>query len=416
MDSRSKRGGLVAIASVGAAALLAGCSNSTGPSSPASAPTSAAAGVIANSQQTGETLDRLLAPPGWTISLWAVGGAKYSNPDAIDIDGQNIWIGYQNASVKDGSDNSKASTIVEYTLTGSVVKTWSVPGTPTACASTPPTTRCGSPPTRMRRPSLNIIDPASATPTSYTLAPTAHGGGYDDLAFINGTAFVACSNPTLDANGNNVFPAIDKLTLSGTSATVAPVLMGNAAATDAVAGKPTTLNLTDPDSFTIDPKGNLVLVSQADSALITIANPVRPTSRSPRRRWATSRTTPCTRRPTPVGFFVVDAGKNATYTMKWSGPKGSVFTEAPNDSGVVELRRHHRHDHRLHHAADHRLEQAHRPDLRPGAVGRAPFNEVPANFSNPQEKAEAHLRHRLQAGASRTEQKGFDVTTEGRPR
>ncbi|MEO8899802.1 MAG: hypothetical protein ABI473_14170 [Candidatus Dormibacter sp.] len=28
-------------------------------------------------------------------------------------------------------------------------------------------------------------------------------------------------------------------------------------------------------------------------------------------------------------------GKNAVYTIKWSGPKGTVFTEAPNDSGVV---------------------------------------------------------------------------------
>ena len=34
-------------------------------------------------------------------------------------------------------------------------------------------------------------------------------------------------------------------------------------------------------------------------------------------------------------LFVVDAGKNATYTIKWSGPKGTVFTEAPNNSGVV---------------------------------------------------------------------------------
>jgi hypothetical protein len=34
-------------------------------------------------------------------------------------------------------------------------------------------------------------------------------------------------------------------------------------------------------------------------------------------------------------LFVVDAGKNAIYTIRWSGPKDTVFTEAPNDSGVV---------------------------------------------------------------------------------
>ena len=32
---------------------------------------------------------------------------------------------------------------------------------------------------------------------------------------------------------------------------------------------------------------------------------------------------------------VVDGGKNAIYTIRWSGPKGTVFTEAPNDSGVI---------------------------------------------------------------------------------
>ncbi len=34
-------------------------------------------------------------------------------------------------------------------------------------------------------------------------------------------------------------------------------------------------------------------------------------------------------------IFVVDGGKNAIYTLKWAGPKGSVFTEAPSDSGVA---------------------------------------------------------------------------------
>jgi hypothetical protein len=35
---------------------------------------------------------------------------------------------------------------------------------------------------------------------------------------MNGSAFIAASNPTLDASGKNVFPAVDKITLSGSSA------------------------------------------------------------------------------------------------------------------------------------------------------------------------------------------------------
>ncbi len=334
MDARSKRRGLVMAASLGVAAVLAGCSSSPSTSSTASATAAAAAGVIATSKQSGETLDRLLAPPGWTISLWAVGGAKYSNPNSIEKDGSSIWVGYQNVTAKDGSDG-KTSTIVEYTLDGKVMKTWTVPGHTDGLRIDPSTHKAWVTSNEDGNPALNIIDPTSATPTAITLAPTAHGGGYDDLAFVGGATYIACSNPTVDANGNNVFPAVDKITISGTTATVTPVLMGNAKATDTVANAATTLNLTDPDSFTVDPSGNLVLVSQANSALITIQNPGasnQAVTKTPIGNqeddtvWATANS---------GTLYVTDAGKNAVYTVKWSGPKGTVFTEAPNDFGVV---------------------------------------------------------------------------------
>ncbi len=334
MHCRSKRRGVM-VASIGATAVLAGCSSSASTSSPAAAPTSAAAAAsIATSTQTGETLDRLLAPPGWTISLWAVGGGKYSNPDSIEKDGNNIWVGYQNVTAKDGSDGL-TSTIVEYTVSGTVVNSWKVPGHTDGLRIDPATHKAWVTSNEDGNPALNIIDPASSTPTSITLAKTAHGGGYDDLAFLGGAVYLVCSAPALDAGGNNVFPAIDKLTVSGTTATVVPVLMGNAAATDTTAKAPTTLNLTDPNSLSVDPKGNLVLVSQADSALITISNPGTPTqsvTKTPIGNqqddtvWATANS---------GTLYVVDGGKNAVYKVKWSGPVGTVFTVAPNDSGVV---------------------------------------------------------------------------------
>jgi hypothetical protein len=56
-------------------------------------------------------------------------------------------------------------------------------------------------------PKMNTVDPTSGTVTPYTFPATPHGGGYDDLYFVNGTAFIAASNPTLDKNGVNVFPS-----------------------------------------------------------------------------------------------------------------------------------------------------------------------------------------------------------------
>src|ERR1700676_4343033 len=107
---------LAVAGAIAAAVATAGCSSSTNPSPKLAASSNAATlapGILATSVAGGETLDRLVAPPDWKISLWAVGGAKYSNPDSIEIDGQNIWVGYQNASVKDGSNNAVTTTIVE---------------------------------------------------------------------------------------------------------------------------------------------------------------------------------------------------------------------------------------------------------------------------------------------------------------
>ena len=104
MQLRNHGRGVAAAGAIGVAVMMAGCDsgNTVASSNAGAAAVTPEPGTLATSSQSAEYLDRILAPPGWTISLWAVGGAKYSNPDAIDIDGQNIWVGYQNASVKDG--------------------------------------------------------------------------------------------------------------------------------------------------------------------------------------------------------------------------------------------------------------------------------------------------------------------------
>jgi len=84
---------------------------------------------------------------------------------------------------------------------------------------------------------------------------------------------MTASNPNLDAMGNNVFPALVRASLSGSSVLVEPVLDGDTSATDIPTGAPVKLNLTDPDSLTIDPRGNILLDSQADSELVFIRNP-----------------------------------------------------------------------------------------------------------------------------------------------
>jgi hypothetical protein len=312
---------------------IAGCTSSPS-ATPTPAGTSAAAATQAN--VTAQYLDGVIAPPGWTLSVWARGGpGAYYNPDSVERDGQNIWVTYQNASVKDGSNNSKLSTIVEYTLDGKITKMWAVPGHSDGMRVDPATHKVWVTSNEDGGPLLNIIDPASSTPQPITLPAMPHGGGLDDLVFVGGTTYVALSNPTVNAGGVNVFPALAKLTVTGSSATLAPVLMGNAPATDSVAKTPTTLNLTDPDSLTTDLNGNIVLVSQADSALITIQHPgasnqtVIKTPVGNQQDDTVFATAPAGR------MLVADAGKNIIFSIAWSGSTGTVLTEAPNDSGVV---------------------------------------------------------------------------------
>lgn len=328
MTSSRQRAATVAVG-VTLTAVLAGCSSSTSTTPAASSSTVlTAADPVA-----------LFHPalPGYKISVFthfAAGGQKFINPDSIAIDGTTVYIGFQNVTAKDGTDG-KSSTIVQYTMDGKLVKQFTVPGHNDGLRVDPQTHLVWASSNEDGNPALNVIDAASGTVTPYTLPAAPHGGGYDDIYFMNGLAFIAASNPTVDANGNNVFPALDTVTLSGSNAVLKPVLMGNATATDTITGKPVTLNLTDPDSLSVDNKGQLVLVSQADSELVYIKNPGTP-------QQAVSRT-PVGNQPDDTVWSTADHGRllvtdgtsNAIYWVHVDSPAGTVYTQAPDDSGVV---------------------------------------------------------------------------------
>ncbi len=277
---------------------------------------------------------------GWQVSLFATGTAAYSSPDSAVVDGDHVFLDYQNNTAKDGSDNL-TSTIVEYTMDGKVVKTFSASGHSDGMRMDPTTKLLWVVSNEDGNPKFETIDPASGTVTPYTLPTTPHGGGYDDVYFLNGLAFISASAPKLDKNGNNPFPALDKITLSNGKAILTPVLMGNAEATDITTGAnnaKVSLTLTDPDSLSTDGKGNLILVDQADSQILMLSNPGTSQQKVSRLTvgsqlddtvWATSK---------HGRLLVVDATLNQTFWL--SLPEftvGTVYTQTPDDSGVVGL-------------------------------------------------------------------------------
>ena len=275
------------------------------------------------------------ALPGYSVSLFVHAPSAYNGPDAVIVDNGHVFIDYQNTTAKDCTDQN-SSTIVEYTMTGSVVKTFSVPGHSDGMRADPSSHLLWVTSCEDGNAKFVTIDPSSGTITPYIIPPSPHGGGYDDMYFLNGTTYVAASNPNLDKNGNNIYPAVDKMSLNNGKVVLTPALMGNATATDLTTSSKVTLNEVDPDSMTVDPKGDLVLIDQAGNEIVMMSNPGTPqqsVSRIPTGTqlddtvWATS---------AKGRLLVTDGGTNSTYWI--SVPQfvpGTIYTETPNDSGVV---------------------------------------------------------------------------------
>lgn len=295
---------------VSVASVLAACGggdgNSSAPAAQASIPVPA--GVLPSS--------------GYTVSVFAQAPGKSANPPACDATSpgcytkpdsivqlgtgstSTVFVAYGGSVQPNGaisSTNSAAGTnqIVQYDLNGNVLKTYTVPGHNDGMMVFDSHTIWAMS-NEDANPTLVVIDTTAGTTTTYTADATpAHGGGLDDMQMIGGQVFTSASAPALDTTTNLYDrPAIYKLTLNASGSTyhLTPVMMGNAtahvinpsvagvtvdASGNATLGNPLVPNgstnnpggLQDPDSMAIDPSGNLVLDSQADSELVFVSNP-----------------------------------------------------------------------------------------------------------------------------------------------
>jgi hypothetical protein len=207
------------------------------------------------------------AEPGYHLSVFtkSVPG-QYTKPDSIAVFEDHVYIGYGNGNDPAGLDG-KSNMIVEYTRAGQKVYSFSVKGHNDGMKLNPYTHKLWVMQNEDSNPSLVVFDPETRVTTTYTVPAPAAGGGYDDITFLGGKAFLSASNPTPNPNNE---PAIVEAKLVGTTVAVTPVLLGNATATDVLTGTPVTLNLQDPDSMTTSPGGDIVLDSQGDSELVVV--------------------------------------------------------------------------------------------------------------------------------------------------
>jgi hypothetical protein len=207
----------------------------------------------------------------YTLSVFATGANGHTQPDSMVQWRDSIIVAFQNGVAKDGTDG-KSSTIVQYSLSGKVQRSFSVKGHNDGlrlvgenelwCLQN-----------EDANPNLVVINLASGTQVLFAFPPPPHGGGYDDLVVADDQVFITASNPNLNASGINEFPALLRITLQNGKIHLDTVLKGNAQATDIPTGNTVTLNLTDPDSLSLDQRGNIVLDSQADAELVFVRHP-----------------------------------------------------------------------------------------------------------------------------------------------
>lgn len=275
--------------------------------------------------------------PGYKVCLFAGATTNANHPDEVRVVGDKVWIAWQNSSAKDGS-TTKPSTVSEYTTSGKLLKSWSVTGHADGMRMDTATGQMWVTTDEDGNPRLYTINPSSSTPTQYKVPKTSWGGGFDDIEFVNGSAFISASNPTLNSAGKNTAPALVKVTLSGTTAKLTPALMASATATTLSPPVSTVkLNLTDPDSQSTDPQGDLVLMSQGDGELLFVHNPG--TASQTVKVLTVGTQVDDTIWPTSAhGCLLVADNASGVYSVcSTIWVPGLPVTDSPNDAGVISF-------------------------------------------------------------------------------
>ncbi len=228
------------------------------------------------SAQRGVTASHPLNPaiqaqPPYNASLFTEGiPGGYSAPDSITFNSSAIYIGWGNNG-EPGGGNSIPSTIIKYDFQGNILGQTAIIGHNDGLKVNPQTGDVWALQNEDGNANLQILDPQTlAVKKFYYIGTGPHGGGYDDIVFLNGNVYFSCSNPLHNPNNE---PAIVQFTTNGNGFTLTPILMGDASAIDIPTGQQVTLNLQDPDSMTYNVGGDIVLDSQADGELVMVRNP-----------------------------------------------------------------------------------------------------------------------------------------------
>jgi hypothetical protein len=234
----------------------------------------------------------------------ARGPSTSTLPDDIVVaaDGKSVFVAYQDDQDPAGKPVASGKTtgeVIQYDLSGNVLKSFSVPGHTDGLLTYDSDTLWVSA-NEDGNPIVSVITVSSGKVSSYTynkpLMPQSGGvagtGGLDDMVIVNGQVYAtlsgefktAASKLTPPGANANPFPVMARLSIDAdgkhcdldgdTAATTAAqyTLMGNGAATDKITGSARTLNVLDRDSLSLDPSGNVLLDDQNGHNVVIVSN------------------------------------------------------------------------------------------------------------------------------------------------
>jgi hypothetical protein len=211
-----------------------------------------------------------------------------TQPDDITRLGGDMFTAFQNGIGPQGqasSDGNRFSTIVEYTLSGAVLRQWDVKGHCDGLTADPATGLVVATVNEDLNSSLFTIDPSTGQVVhyAYNKNPLPHNGGTDAIEFYDGLMLISASAPgTIGAPAPRPnYPAVYSVTLNQANrvAYVQALFYDESDATAANgphAGETVRLGLTDPDSNEDVPfvaprfAGDFMLTSQGDKEQIYV--------------------------------------------------------------------------------------------------------------------------------------------------
>src|SRR5271166_3869621 len=175
-----------------------------------------------------------VAANGYSISLFASGPTGTSAADSVMVIGNDVYVGYGNGGAPDGSGGA-VSTIVEFSRSGQLLNSTTVVGHNDGLRYDAATKQLWALQNEDANANLVLLAPGTLAPLSSPISiASVAGGGFDDILFQNGKAFLSASNPTPNGMGKFTNPAIVSATLSGnppSAITTSPALYGDASAT-----------------------------------------------------------------------------------------------------------------------------------------------------------------------------------------